>query len=32
MSCFAPLFWVDRGYVVAVLGIAIAEIANPLLG
>jgi hypothetical protein len=32
MTCFAPLFVVPRGFVVALVGIAIAEVANPLLG
>ena len=31
-SCFAPLFTTDRGFVVAVVGVAVAELANPLLG
>mmetsp|Transcript_11240 Transcript_11240/g.14528 ORF Transcript_11240/g.14528 Transcript_11240/m.14528 type:complete len:305 (-) Transcript_11240:103-1017(-) len=32
LSCFAPLFIMEQGTVITTVGIAVAELANPLLG
>jgi hypothetical protein len=32
VSCFVPLFFIEQGTVITTVGIAVAELANPLLG